>query len=221
MTVRPVAVPPLRGEGRPEVRADGRPDGRRLRSERTRLLIMEAYIELLRERPEVPTAAQIAAKAGISTRLIFERFTDLAALSLATVDHAFATAEAQAAPRGVDGDRATRIRSHVETRAQTCERWLPLWRIVTFNQARLADLRKRLQVMRQVVAARIQLMYGPELGTLSDGERRDLMIVLESLIDFESWGRMREHHGLGVEQACAVWTSAIDRLLPPTPAATK
>ena len=26
-------------------------------------------------------------------------------------------------PRGVDGDRMTRIRSHVETRAQTCERW--------------------------------------------------------------------------------------------------
>ena len=68
------------------------PDGRRLRSERTKQSIMEAYIELLREKPEVPTAAQIAARAGISTRSVFERFVDLQGLSLATVDHAFARA---------------------------------------------------------------------------------------------------------------------------------
>ena len=74
MSVAPTAV------------AAARPDGRRLRSERTRVVIMDAFIDLLRERPEVPTAAQIAARAGISTRLIFERFNDLAALSLATVD---------------------------------------------------------------------------------------------------------------------------------------
>ena len=199
--------------------ATARPDGRRLRSERTRVVIMDAFIDLLRERPEVPTAAQIAARAGIWTRLIFERFNDLAALSLATVDHAFATAEAQAAPRGLDGDRLSRIRSHVETRAQTCERWLPLWRVVTINQARLPALRDRLLAVRQVVIARIRLMYEPELALLSASDQRDALIVLEALIDFESWGRMREHHGLGFEEACAAWTSAIDRLLPvaPTP----
>ena len=74
-------------------------DGRRLRSERTRQTIMEAYIELLRERPEIPTAAQIAARAGFSTRSIFERFVDLQGLSLATVDYAFAIGEAQAVAR--------------------------------------------------------------------------------------------------------------------------
>ena len=52
-------------------------DGRRLRSERTKQSIMDAYIELLRQKPEIPTAAQIAARAGISTRSIFERFADL------------------------------------------------------------------------------------------------------------------------------------------------
>lgn len=206
MSVAPTAVPAAR------------PDGRRLRSERTRVVIMEAFIDLLRERPEVPTAAQIAARAGISTRLIFERFNDLAALSLATVDHAFATAEAQAVPRGLDGDRLSRIRSHVETRAQTCERWLPLWRVVTINQARLPALRDRLLAVRQVVIARIRLMYAPELALLSASDQRDALIVLEALIDFESWGRMREHHDLGFEEACAVWTSAIDRLLPVAPA---
>jgi AcrR family transcriptional regulator len=193
------------------------PDGRRLRSERTRQSIMEAYIELLREMPEVPTAAQIAARAGISTRSVFERFVDLQGLSLATVDYAFAVGEAQAVARNVEGDRATRVRSHVETRARTCEHWLPVWRVVIINQGRLEQLSERVRFIRQAIVKRMELMYRPELDMLSALERRDLLIALESLIDFESWGRMREIHGLSFDEGCSVWIRMIDRMLPPTP----
>lgn len=193
------------------------PDGRRLRSERTRQSIMEAYIELLREKPEVPTAAQIAARAGISTRSVFERFVDLQGLSLATVDYAFAVGEAQAVARNVEGDRATRVRSHVETRARTCEHWLPVWRVVIINQGRLEQLSERVRFIRQAIVKRMELMYRPELDMLSALERRDLLIALESLIDFESWGRMREIHGLSFDEGCSVWIRMIDRMLPPTP----
>ncbi len=195
------------------------PDGRRLRSERTRQAIMEAYVELLREKPEIPTAAQIAARAGISTRSIFERFVDLQGLSLATVDHAFAMAEAQAAARNTDGDRATRLRSHVETRAHVCERWLPVWRVVVANQGKLDELRNRVAFIRQAIVKRLELMYRPELDLLAGNERRDLLIALESLVDFESWGRMREGYGLSFDEACSLWLRVIDRMLPPTPAA--
>ncbi len=194
-------------------------DGRRLRSERTKQLVMEAYIELLREKPEIPTAAQIAARAGISTRSIFERFVDLQGLSLATVDYAFAMGEAQAVARHTDGDRPTRIRSHVETRAHTCERWLPVWRVVIANQGRLGELSGRVRFIRQAIVKRLELMYRPELEGLSAVQRRDLLIALESLVDFESWGRMRELHGLSFDEAASLWMRTIDRLLPPTPGA--
>ena len=47
-------------------------DGRRLRSERTRQLIVEAYLALASEKsPQVPTAAQIAERAGYSVRSLF------------------------------------------------------------------------------------------------------------------------------------------------------
>ena len=55
-------------------------DGRRLRSERTKQLIIEAFLALLRDNPEMPTAVQIAERAGYSVRSIFERFPDLNAL---------------------------------------------------------------------------------------------------------------------------------------------
>lgn len=198
----------------PDKRA--RVDGRRLRSERTRQLIMEAYIALLRESAEIPTAAQIAARAGISTRSVFERFADLQTLSLATADYAFAMGEAQAAPRNIDGDRPARLRSHVETRASICEQWLPLWRVLVANQGRLDELKTRIRFIRLAVIKRLELMYRPELTGLSDGDRRDLLVALEALVDFESWGRMREFHGLSFEQGCLVWIRTIDRLLPST-----
>jgi AcrR family transcriptional regulator len=193
-------------------------DGRRQRSERTRQHIVEAYLALLRESPRVPTAAQIAERAGYSVRSLFERFSDLLALSLAAADFAFAQANAQAVIRNVSADRPTRIRTQVETRAGTCERWLPLWRALQANQHYSPELRQRLRVMRDAVMRRLELMYRPELSALAEAERRGILIALEALTDFESWARMRSDHGLSIEGACAVWIRTIDSLLPPAPA---
>lgn len=198
----------------------GRVDGRRLRSERTRQAIVEAYLALLRENPRIPTASSIAERAGYSVRSIFERFPDLHALRVAATDHAFALGNAQAVLRDVDGDRQARLRSQVETRAQTCERWLPMWRALNANQGDSAELKMRIRVARDMIRGRLELLYKPELSTLAEPARRQTMIALELLTDFESWGRMRELSGLSVEQACAVWIRAIDNLLPPTPAVT-
>ena len=92
-------------------------DGRRLRSARTKQLIIEAYLTLLRESPQIPTAATIAERAGYSVRSVFERFPDLHALRVAATDYAFTQGTAQAVARDFSGDRLTRLKSHVETRS--------------------------------------------------------------------------------------------------------
>jgi AcrR family transcriptional regulator len=192
-------------------------DGRRLRSERTRQAIVEAYLALLRESPRIPTASRIAERAGFSVRSIFERFPDLHTLRVAATDHVFVVGNTLAVPRHVDSDRPTRLRSQVETRAQTCEHWLPLWRALNANQGDSAELKVRIKLARDMIRQRLELMYKPELATLAEPVRRQTVIALELLTDFESWGRMRELYGLSVEAACAVWAHAIDSLLPPTP----
>lgn len=194
-----------------------RVDGRALRSERTKQLIIEAYLELLRESPEIPTAARIAKRAGYSVRSVFERFDDLLALSLAAADYAFAEGLAQAAIRDLDGTREQRLRAQVETRAAICERWLPLWRVLLHNQNESEFLKTRIGLMRDAVWARLALMYRTELGTLAEADRKRVLIALEQVTDFESWGRMRERHRLSIEEAIEAWIAAIDRLLPPTP----
>lgn len=119
----------------PQLPKPTRIDGRRLRSERTKQLIIEAYLALAHEfSPRVPTAAEIAERAGYSVRSVFERFPDIRALQIAAVDYAVAQLAALGPPRGADGDRPTRLEAQVTTRAQICERWLPLWRSLVFNQ---------------------------------------------------------------------------------------
>lgn len=201
------------------VRKPGRIDGRRLRSERTKQLIIEAFLALLRDAPVMPTAVQIAERAGYSVRSIFERFPDLIALRVAAADYALAQAAALAPARHVNGDRPTRIRSQVETRAGTCERGIALWRVLLSSEDGSGELALRIARSREVAMARIELMYRPELETLAPTERRHTVIAIEALTDIESWARMREMFGLSVEEACTVWIDSIDRLLPPTPTA--
>jgi AcrR family transcriptional regulator len=195
-------------------------DGRRLRSERTKQLIIEAYLALLRENPIVtmPTAARIAERAGYSVRSIFERFPDLSKLRTAAADYQLAQAAALAPPRYADGDRASRIRAQVETRAGTCERGVALWRVLIFSVDQNDELKARLRLARERTVERLEVMYRPELSTLSERERKYMLIALEAITDMESWARMRDLYGLSVEEACAVWIRAIDRILPPTPA---
>jgi AcrR family transcriptional regulator len=193
-------------------------DGRHLRSQRTRLRIIEGYLELAAEMsPLVPTAAQIAERAGCSARSVFERFPDIHTLQVAAVDHAVALIVPAPPPRQGD-DRQTRIRAQVDSRSRSCERWLPLWRSLIANQGESAELRQRVTHLRQNIVNRLSLMYEPELSAVPEVERRRLLIVLEALTDTESWARMQEYFGLSSDEARATWRQAIDRLLPPTPA---
>jgi len=194
-------------------------DGRRLRSERTRQLIIEAFLELLTLTGRTPTASQIAERAGYSVRSIFERFSDLGALSLATADHAIAVGQSEATAHDVDGDRPTRIRSHVKIRALACEKWLPLWHAMLETQDEVTELKTRIVQVRLANLERLKLMYGPEFETLPEAEREQLLFALGALTSIESWNQMRDVYGLSIEAAQGVWRAAIDRLLPPTPRA--
>ena len=194
-------------------------DGRLRRSERTRQALIKAYLDLLREKQQPPTAPEIARRAGCSIRSVFQHFSGLLTLSLAAADYAFEQALAQAAVPNLDANLHVRLKSQVETRAAICERWLPLWRALLRYQSESEELAIRIKRIRAAMVARLELVYGPELSTLPGAERTQRLIALDILTDFESWGRLREGHGLSIEAARDIWINAIVRMLPgPDPA---
>jgi hypothetical protein len=139
---------------------------------------------------------------------------------VAATDYSLAQALALAPPRGADGDRKTRLHSQV-TRAPRPASAASRSGACSCNfadQDETGQLKQRVARSRETTVGRMELMYNPELSTLPDDERRQLLIALEALTDIESWARMREQHGLSFDEACEVWIHAIDRLLPTIPA---
>ena len=193
-------------------------DGRRLRTERTKQLIIDAFLELaFTNSPRLPTAAETAERAGYSVRSIFERFPDMHTLQVAATDWAMDQAIALVPPHLADGDRQSRIRYQVEIRAGVCDRWVPLWRGLVANHNDSEELKLRIRRSRELTIQRLEMTYARELATLSALERTQTLIALEAVTDAESWARMREHFGLSFDEACAAWIQAVDRMLPPTP----
>ena len=190
-----------------------------MRGERTRQALIKAYLELLREKQKPPTAPAIARRMGCSIRSIFRNFPSLHALCLAAADDAFEQTSAQPTVPNVDADLHTRLRAQVETQAAVCELRLPLWRAFLHYQSESRKVAIRIKRIRAAMVARLELMYGPELSTLPEPERSHLLIALEVLTDFESWGRLRGGHGLSIEAARNVWMDAIGRILPIVPSA--
>ena len=167
-----------------------------------------------------PASAKSPNRAGCAVRSIHERFVSVNELRGAAAEYAMNQAIALAPLVNADADRQTRISTQVRTRAGTCERTLHLWRLLLSGQGRSPGLRDKVTVARKMIGLRLEAMYRPELASLPEVERRKLLVTLEALTDFESWGLMREYHEMSFDDACDIWIGAIDRLLPLTPEAS-
>jgi hypothetical protein len=95
-----------------------------------------------------------------------------------------------------------------------------VWRFLLLGESKSPGLRDKVTVARKLIGLRLEAIYAPELATLLAAERIKLLVALEALTNFESWGLMREHHEMSFDDACDIWIGAIDRLLPPTPEAS-
>ena len=194
-------------------------DGRRLRSERTKQLIIEAYLgpraarsrRRCRRPPRSPSApaipcARYSSAFPTSTACRSRRSTMPWSRSRRWRRRAISTAIG----RPASGPRSRRADAPASAGCRCGARW-------SSTRASRRSSGSASSACANASSARLELMYAPELSTLSDSERRHLLIVLEALTDVESWARMREFFGLSFEEACAAWMQAIDRLLPPTP----
>src|SRR5262249_17779276 len=99
------------------------PDGRLERTRRTRMALVDAYIEIAHETKRIPRTLEVAKRAGCSLRTVFERFGSLGGLGLAAFDSIVEGHTSAPADDFVNADRDTRIDFQVSLRAQTCETW--------------------------------------------------------------------------------------------------
>ena len=92
-------------------------DGRRMRSERSRKAIIDASLSLLEDGILVPTAQQVAERAGVGIRSFFRHFEDMESLFRAIDEQVRDQYEALFRGGDRDGTLAERIQHAVERHA--------------------------------------------------------------------------------------------------------
>jgi TetR/AcrR family transcriptional regulator of autoinduction and epiphytic fitness len=168
-------------------------DGRVARGER--------MIQLVDESRPV-RARELAQRASVSVRAIFNHFGDLEALSVAAADTQIRRLLAQLPPPGTHDDLEARASAIVADHATVAERMLPM-RVLFLRWD--VPSNAATDYGRAVLRRRSEITLAHELGTLLDEDRRELLSAIQATTDIDVWAALRRLARLDVTQAEQVW----------------
>jgi AcrR family transcriptional regulator len=179
-------------------------DGRHLRSAESRRRILKAMHDLVQEGDTDPAAEAVAARAHVGLRTVFRLFRDMESICAEMLlperqDFVEAFLSRFTAPRGPD-----RVLEMFGRLARLYERGMPLRRAGVIRRYSSPSLAAAIKELDDTIAAFLQLQL-PD-----DHDRLDM---LNLLLSFESWMRLRDSQLLTYERTLATLTAAIARYL--------
>jgi TetR/AcrR family transcriptional regulator, regulator of autoinduction and epiphytic fitness len=188
-------------------------DGRAARAERTRLAIVEALVEILDGGNPRPTVEEIAGRAGVSERTVFQHFPDREALFEATARFQYERVVPTLAAIDPGLPLGQRIDAFTSQRARLLETVSGVRRGALLIEHESDTARLRLQEARQAKAREVKRVFAPELEALPKGERGPVRAALVALASWSCWESWRAHQGLQPDQARAAMRAGFERLL--------
>jgi TetR/AcrR family transcriptional regulator of autoinduction and epiphytic fitness len=165
-------------------------DGRVARGQRTRQALAESLISLLEEGDVQPTARRIAARAGVSLRLVFHHFDDVESILYDAVriqeQRHWHHVRPVASTLSVD-ERVARI---VRQRTLVFQATAPVRRsaelIVRSSPTVAAELRRG----REWLRSQLRTTFAPELEARRPADARLLLDALEVATSWETWEQL-------------------------------
>lgn len=168
-----------------------KPDGRRLRSNRSRQLIIESMLELIKQGNLVPTARQVADHANVGIRSVFRHFEDMESI--------FETASelCHTEYRGlfIGGDRSGSLQERIlhatECHANAYE---TMSNMILSGSARQwnSEVLQKSYIAYQHQLRRDLDEWLPELESLTESKRQ----AVDGIASFEMWHRLRNIQSL-------------------------
>ncbi len=188
-------------------------DGRAARGHRARAAVAAAMLDLLNDGVIKPTAAQIAARAGVSLRLVFHHFGDMEAILADAADLQFE--RLRPLLRSVSSSLALdrRIAEFVRIRAELHETVSPVRRASIRLEPFSPVIAERLGNARALLRKESEIVFSNELRALEAAQRRDALAALEAISAWETWEVMRLQQGLSPTQARKAIAHAIAAIL--------
>ncbi|MEO7754712.1 MAG: hypothetical protein ABIS35_14990 [Terracoccus sp.] len=196
----------------------GATDGRVARRHVTRQRIVEAHAALLREGDLQPTAAVVAARAGVSVRALWTNFKDVEGLRAATTDYWIGADEELVEPVDPSASLDERIDRFCAQRQLRLERLAPAVRSSMIALHRSPELVRSRQLHITRLRHELERLFARELGAAPD--RDELLRSLMLAASWTSWLLLRDDLGADVEGAGATIRRTLHALLTERPAPT-
>jgi TetR/AcrR family transcriptional regulator, regulator of autoinduction and epiphytic fitness len=188
-------------------------DGRTVRAERTRQALVDALLGLLDEGDLSPTAAAIAARAGVSERSLFQHFPDREALFEAVARQQYERVMPTLVPVDPSLPLDERIDQFTRQRARLYELIGGVRRAALLLEHESPAVAGWLTTARRAKAAEAERVFRRELESIPPGDREPLRAALIAVCAWPAWEGWRTHQRLGVSRARAAMAAAIGALL--------
>jgi AcrR family transcriptional regulator len=183
-------------------------DGRRLRGQDNRARIVAAMLEIIHAGEVSPSAEQVAQRADVGLRTVFRHFQDMDSL-YREMSVVIAAELREVAGRPFKSqDWRERVVELIERRGWAFEKVGPFLRASTVFRYRSkfldVDNARLVTALREILKAQLPPAVARDQLKLE---------ILDLLLSYESWSRLRREQGLTPKRAQDTLTAAVRRLL--------
>lgn len=184
-------------------------DGRRLRSDRSRQVIVESMLYLIEQGNLTPTAQQVANHAKVGIRSVFRHFEDMEAIFKTAddlwrkgLDENLQTLDAQL-------PLAERIQQVAEQQGTSYENNNNILKSTATRRWKSSFLQQNYAIIQTKIRTDI-LRSLPEIEQLSNNKKEAILGILS----FEYWDRLRDHQSLSAEASIDLISELLQGLIP-------
>ena len=186
-----------------------KPDGRRLRSNRSRQLIIESMLELIKQGNLVPTAQQVADHANVGIRSVFRHFEDMESI----FETATELCHREYRSLFIGGDRSGTLQERI-LHASEChaDAYETVSNVMLSGSARRwnSEVLQKSYFDYQHQLRRDLDEWLPELVSLSENNRQ----AVDSIASFEMWHRLRNIQALSKSASIEIIIEMLEALMP-------
>ena len=183
-------------------------DGRRLRSDRSRQVIVESMLYLIEQGNLTPTAQQVANHAKVGIRSVFRHFEDMEAIFKTAddlwrkgLDENLQTLDAQL-------PLAERIQQVAEQQGTSYENNNNILKSTATRRWKSSFLQQNYAIIQTKIRTDI-LRSLPEIEQLSNNKKEAILGILS----FEYWDRLRDHQALSAEASIDLISELLQGLI--------
>jgi AcrR family transcriptional regulator len=188
-------------------------DGRVARSRRTRAAIVEALVDLLEEGNPQPTIEEIASRAGVAPRTVFQHYADREALFAAVSAHRAGHLQALMGTIDPGAPLDERVEEIVAQRARVYEWIAAVRRGALLMEPFSESVHVWLKTFRAAKREELERVFASEIAARPERERATLVAALGAAGSWSAWDALRAQQDLDVDHASAALALTLRALL--------